>query len=186
MNKLRWNRNSSAMTFDTTPLLQSDGADLYDDAVTLRHALIDNLADICPEMMNNVISSSSYDDISAEDIKRSLLGVTTACKAVPVLLGSALKNCAVQPLIDAVVDYLPNPLKSNKEFSYEKQQVCGFAFKTVHEKERGAVTFVRLYSGELSKGATVFNTTLGSTEKIGNLYTILGDQLMETRSISQG
>lgn len=174
------------MTYESAPLTEQDGSELYDDAVTLRHQLIDSLADLNPDMMEHVINSSSYDDISAEAIKQALHSVTVQNKAVPVLLGSALKNCAIQPLLDAIVDYLPNPEKNNNEFSYQSDQTCAFAFKTVHEPQRGAVTFVRIYGGALSKSASVYNATQEYSEKIGNLYTILGDQLMETKTISAG
>ena len=186
MTKMRWNRSSSDMSFESKNLIEADGSHLYNDAVTLRHQLIDSLADLNPDMMEHVINSASYDDIPADVIKRALHSVTVQNQAVPVLLGSALKNCAIQPLLDAVVDYLPNPKKNNNEFTFQSDQICAFAFKTVHEPERGAVTFMRIYSGELKKSASLYNATQEYSEKVGNLFTILGDQLMETKTITAG
>jgi len=158
---------------------------LFDKCLTLRNNLIDNLAELDPIMMDVVINSVSYDDITSDCINKCLRRVTCDNKAVPVLIGSSLKSRCIQPLLDAVVDYLPNPENSNSKFAFD-DKLCAFAFKTVHQKERGAVTFLRLYNGAISTSMTVYNSADETTDRIGKIYMILADQMLEIKQASAG
>lgn len=187
MEKLVWQRESADSNFTRTPLLKADSSELYDLAIEYRHNLIDELAILSKDMMDTVISLSSYDDIPAEAIHTAIRDVTCKCQAVPVLLGSSLKNCAVQPLLDAVIAYLPSPEENSLMKTLAgSDQLSAFVFKTIHQHERGAVTFLRLFSGSLKAGAYAYNATLDMQEKIGKVFTILGDQFLETKAISAG
>lgn len=185
MTKLTWVLKSNSKDFQCSTLTLSDGSDLYETAMEQRHLLIDNLAELSEHMMEIVMSTTNYDNISADVIRQCIAEVTRNNKASPVLLGSMLKNVAVQPLLDAVVDYLPGPEVNNTRFS-NKDQLCAFAFKTVHQKERGALTFIRLYNGSLSSSSTVYNATKECNDKIGKIYTILADQMIETKITQAG
>ena len=183
MDKMTTDRQSKEMKVNQ--LTRADGTVTYDKAIDLRHKLIDDLAEIDEDMMELVANSESYDDITANTIRDSINKVTCANIAVPLLLGSALKNCGVQPLLNAIVDYLPSPEKSNSQFSLV-DQVCAFSFKTIHQQERGAVTFLRLYNGSLKASSTIYNATQECADRIGKLYTILADQMMEIKSAQAG
>lgn len=185
MTKLSWDRRATSIDFKQSELSKTEGGELYDKAVQLRHKMIDDLAEMDSEMMEAVVVSGSYDSISADAIRRSLHNVTCSNSAVPVLMGSSLKNCAIQPLLDAIVDYLPSPERNNQQFTLD-DQLCAFAFKTVHQKERGAVTFLRLYNGAITGSLKVFNATQEHSDKIGKIYTILADQMLETKIAQAG
>ena len=121
------------------------------------------------------------EEITAEDIKRAIRKGTLAFRFVPVLCGSAFKNKGVQPLLDAVVDYLPSPLdvpptkgidpKGNEELERpadEKAPFAALAFKIVADPY-GKLTYFRVYSGTLEKGAEVYNSTKDRKERIGRI-----------------
>ncbi|KAF6023625.1 GFM2 [Bugula neritina] len=181
----KWDRAAASQEFTTTPLTNSVDSALFDKCLTLRNNLIDNLAELDPIMMDVVINSVSYDDITSDCINKCLRRVTCDNKAVPVLIGSSLKSRCIQPLLDAVVDYLPNPENSNSKFAFD-DKLCAFAFKTVHQKERGAVTFLRLYNGAISTSMTVYNSADETTDRIGKIYMILADQMLEIKQASAG
>lgn len=188
MNKFTWSgSNKSAVDYDVNALDVSDGRALYEEAAELRRKLIDDLANLCPNMMSHVMNYSSYDDITEDMIQSSLRSVTQSNQAVPVLVGSALKSKGIQPLLNAVVDYLPGPQDHpcSKALGSDKE-LCAFAFKTIHEKERDAVTFLRLFSGALRHSSSVYNLTQSNNERVGRLYTILANQLVDTNSVQPG
>ena len=185
MSKMTWNRRSASKDVDYCSLSRTDGTDLYEEAVRLRHLLIDELAELDHAMMDKVTSCNSYDDVTAEAINDGLRRVTCNNKAIPVLLGSALKNCGVQPLLDAIVNYLPSPEENNRRYAL-KDELCAFVFKTIHQKERGAVTFLRLYNGCLQGSSAVYNATKECNDKIGRLYTILADQMVDVKTAHPG
>jgi len=120
--------------------------------------------------------------IAAADLIAAVRRLTLELKAVPVLCGSALKNKGIQPLLDAIVDYLPSPLdvppvegihpqtgQIEKRLSSEKEPLAALAFKIFMDQGR-KLTYVRLYSGRLQAGAEVFNATKGTREKISRIF----------------
>lgn len=160
---------------------------LQAEALQSRQALIDGLAEVDPTLMDSVIAASSYDDIDAAAIKDSLRRATCRGQVVPVLLGSSLRSQGVEPLLDAVIDYLPGADETALTQQLpSSDDLCAFAFKTIHQRERGAVTFLRLFGGAMKGSSTVYNHTQETGDKIGKLYTVMGSQLLETRSTSMG
>ena len=122
------------------------------------------------------------DEIDASELKQALRRVTLANKGVPVLCGSALKNTGIQPLLDAVVDYLPSPLdippvtavdtRTGTEVTRPASDDAPFsalAFKVVTDPFVGRLVYFRVYSGRVKVGAQVFNSTRGKQERIGRL-----------------
>jgi elongation factor G len=147
-----------------------------DDA---RHQLVDVLSNYDDVIMEKYLAD---EEITADDLRRALRTGTLASEIVPVLCGSAFKNKGVQPMLDAVVDYLPSPLdlpptagtKPGKDDEIERKVDDGepfsaLAFKIMTDPFVGKLTYLRVYSGTLRKGGTVTNTTKDKKERIGRL-----------------
>ncbi|MHB8218998.1 MAG: elongation factor G [Acidimicrobiales bacterium] len=153
---------------------------LVDDAEAARHQLVDVLSNYDDGIMEKYLAD---EEITAVDLRRALRTATLASDAVPVLCGSAFKNKGVQPMLDAVVDYLPSPLDlpptPGTKPGRDEEQVerlpddsapfAALAFKIMTDPYVGKLTYLRVYSGTLQKGATVTNTTKDKKERIGRL-----------------
>ena len=137
--------------------------------------------------------------LSEEEIKAGLRNATLSGKIVPVLCGTALKNKGVQPLLDAVVDYLPAPIDVppvtgvNPENEQEgirsandDEPFSALAFKITTDPHVGKLTFLRVYSGVLAKGMTVYNSTHGKFERIGRLMQLHANKREERQAIYAG
>ena len=144
-----------------------------------RKALIEKLAECDDKMMEAYLSGA---DITTADIKAALRRVTVAFKGVPVLCGAAVRNRGIQPLLDAVVDYLPSPLDMPALMAFDAKtgtQVpspasddapfLALAFKVVTDPFVGRLVYLRVYSGKVDTGAQVFNSSRGRKERIGRL-----------------
>src|SRR5487761_802945 len=154
--------------------------DLTAEAEAGRHQLIDVLSNYDDTIMEKFLAD---EEITADDLRRALRTATLANEVVPVLCGSAFKNKGVQPMLDAVVDYLPSPLdlpptigtKPGKEDQTEERPAddaapfAALAFKIMTDPYVGKLTYLRVYSGSLRKGASVSNTTKDRKERIGRL-----------------
>ena len=136
--------------------------------------------------------------ISAEELRASIRRSTIGLKLVPVLAGSAFKNKGIQPLLDAVVDYLPSPLDvppvegitPNGEVELrrasDEQPFSALAFKIMSDPFVGHVTYVRVYSGVLKSGSYVFNSTKGTRERISRLVRMHANKREEIDAIHAG
>jgi elongation factor G len=154
-------------------------SELEAEALDARHQLIDVLSNFDDTVMERYVSE---EDITEEHLRRALRRGTISSQVVPVLLGSAFKNKAVQPLLDAVVDYLPSPLdvpsahgttqrgEVVERRADDAEPFAALAFKIMTDPYVGKLTYLRVYSGTLAKGATVVNVTKGGRkERIGRL-----------------
>ena len=153
---------------------------LVAEAEDARHQLVDVLSNYDDTIMEKFLAD---EEITADDLRRALRTATLANEVVPVLCGSAFKNKGVQPMLDAVVDYLPSPLdlpptigtKPGKEDQTEERPAddaapfAALAFKIMTDPYVGKLTYLRVYSGSLRKGASVSNTTKDRKERIGRL-----------------
>jgi elongation factor G len=152
---------------------------LASEAHDARHQLVDVLSNYDDGIMEKYLSD---EEITDEDLRRALRTATLAAEVVPVLCGSAFKNKGVQPMLDAVVDYLPSPLdlpptpgtRPGKDEAVErrpddKEPFSALAFKIMTDPYVGKLTYLRVYSGTLQKGATVTNSTKDKKERIGRL-----------------
>lgn len=90
-------------------------------------------------------------------------------KAFPLLCGSSYKNIGVQTLMDAVITYLPSPLDGNDLYKSFGNDLCAKAFKVQHDDQRGVLTFLRLYSGEVNKAQKIYNLTQEKSEQVSFL-----------------
>ena len=138
-------------------------------------------------------------ELSEEEIKAGLRSATLSGKVVPVLCGTALKNKGVQPLLDAVVDYLPSPTdvppvtglnpeteEEGTRLANDNAPFSGLAFKITTDPHVGKLTFLRVYSGVLVKGMTVYNSTNRKFERIGRLMQLHANKREERQAIYAG
>ena len=156
-------------------------ADLVGRAEELRAELIETVAEADDELMEKYLEG---EELSVAELKRGIRKLTVAGEAFPVLAGSAFKNKGVQPMLDAVLDYLPSPLDvpdveghaPGKEdvvvtrAADEKEPFAALAFKVATHPFYGKLVYVRVYSGKVSQGDVVFNATKGKKERIGKLF----------------
>lgn len=179
-NTLSWDLSQSpdGRSFATRPLSQSDGSELYSEALSARAALIGQLADHDEHIANLVLGETKLEDISVKDIESAVRRVTLGQKMVPVLCGSSLKNKGVQLLMDGIISYLPSPKDKNYGFAdYYRTDLCALAFKVSHDRQRGPLTYLRMYSGSMKNGATVYNINQQTTEKTSRILQVYADEL---------
>ncbi|WP_064613602.1 elongation factor G [Streptobacillus moniliformis] len=152
---------------------------LKDDAELSRNHLIESIVETDDELMEKYFAG---EDISVEEIKRALRIATIAGTVVPVCCGTAFKNKGIQPLLDAIVAYMPSPVdieavkgvdpKTELEISRkpaDEEKFSALAFKIVTDPFVGRLSFFRVYSGVLEKGSYVLNSTKGKKERMGRL-----------------
>jgi elongation factor G len=155
-------------------------ADMLEQAQEYREKLIETLAEVDDPIMESYLEG---EEMSVEAIKAGIRRATIASKANPVLCGSAFKNKGVQPMLDAVVDYLPSPLDvpaiegtaTDGETPVLRkpspsEPFSALAFKIQTDKHLGKLTYVRIYSGTLDSGTQVVNSTKDRKERIGKIY----------------
>ncbi|HXY17096.1 MAG TPA: elongation factor G [Gaiellaceae bacterium] len=172
-------------------------AELLEQAEEYHHALIDAIAEFDDELTETYLEDESA--VTPEMIRRALRTGTLASAITPVLLGSAFKNKGVQPLLDAVVDYLPSPLdvppvqgidpKKEEETTREASPDAPFAalvFKVMSDPFVGKLTYFRVYSGQVKAGGRVVNTTNGKTERIGRILQMHANHREEREEIGAG
>ncbi len=144
-----------------------------------RERLIEAAADFDDSILSDFLEGKPVDSVI---IRGALRNGSMACRIFPVLIGSALRNKGIQPLLDAVGDFLPspteippveavNPLTGDSEMvrCEPKSPLCALAFKVVSEEGR-KLTYLRIYSGTMRTGASVANSTRGSVEKVARLF----------------
>ncbi len=170
--------------------------DLRDEVKRYREQLIDAVAEYDEELTNHYIDNPS--NIDNNLIRRAIRKGTIQMKIVPVLMGTAFRNKGIQPLLDAVINYLPSPLdippvKGKDENGNEvirkasqKEKFSALAFKIQNDAFVGQLTFIRVYSGVISSGDHVYNSTKKKKEKINRLVRIHANKREEVDSIYCG
>lgn len=171
-------------------------AHLKDQAEEYRVMMLEKLADVNDEIMEKYLDGK---DISPEEIRAAIREATCQLKIVPVLCGSAFKNKGVQPLLDAIVDYLPSPLDippvkginpNTGEVEERKTDpdapLSALAFKIMTDPFVGTLTFLRIYSGRLESGMNVYNSTKRKKERIGRLVRMHANQREEITGAAAG
>jgi elongation factor G len=172
-------------------------ADLLEKANEYRIKLLEAVAETDDALMERFFAG---DEITVPEIKAAIRKLTVAGEAYPILCGSAFKNKGVQPMLDAVVDYLPNPLdvgaieghdvrdpeKVVERHADATEPFSALAFKVVSHPFFGKLTYVRVYSGHLESGAAILNATKDKKERIGKLFQMHSNKEMPVDSISAG
>ncbi|ROS31519.1 elongation factor G [Cellulomonas sp. PhB150] len=156
-------------------------ADLVEKADQYRAELLEAVAETDDELLEKFLGG---EELTVAEIKSGIRKLTVASEAYPVLCGSAFKNKGVQPMLDAVIDYLPTPLDvpaveghdmKDPELVVERhpdstEPFSALAFKVASHPFFGKLTYVRVYSGKVSQGAQVLNSTKNKKERIGKLF----------------
>ncbi|NEO18709.1 MULTISPECIES: elongation factor G [unclassified Moorena] len=187
-----WDESGDPMNYE----IQDVPADMVDDVETYREQLIELAVEQDDEVMEQYLEGEEPD---IESLKRCIRKGTRELAFFPTYCGSSFKNKGVQLVLDAVVDYLPNPteVKPQPEIDLEgnetgtlayvdpEKPLRALAFKIMDDRF-GALTFTRIYSGTLSKGDTVLNTFTGKTERIGRLVEMHADSREEINSAQAG
>ncbi|XP_007941536.1 ribosome-releasing factor 2, mitochondrial [Orycteropus afer afer] len=188
--KLLWNPNSDdGKDFERKPLLAMSDPELLKKTTEARNALIEQVADLDDEFADLVLGefSENFDLLPAEKLQTAIHRVTVAQTAVPVLCGSALKNKGIQPLLDAITMYLPSPEERSYEFlQWYKDDLCALAFKVLHDKQRGPLVFMRIYSGTIKPQLAIHNINGNCTERLSRLLLPFADQHIEISSLTAG
>jgi elongation factor G len=175
MKALIWTGEELGASWDEVEI----PAELADEAEAWRHTLVDELSHHSDLILEKYLDEQ---EITAEDLRRVVREATIAGAIVPVLNGTAFKNKGVQPLLDAVVDYLPSPLdvpptegmnlKGDERLerkASDDEPFAALAFKIMGDPHVGKLTYFRVYSGTLEKGGQVLNARTGKKERVGRL-----------------
>ncbi len=170
--------------------------DLLPVAEERRQMLLDAVAEVDDDLMEKFLEGEPF---TTEEIRRALRHGTVTGKLVPVLCGSSYRNKGVQPLLDAVVDFLPSPLDvgaiighsvdGEEQLSREPSDSAPFsalAFKIMSDSYVGKLAFFRVYSGTLSSGSYVYNVTKGRRERIGRLVQMHANKREEIETVYTG
>jgi elongation factor G len=179
--------------FDVTEIPEG----LREQAHEYHHQLIDAISHFDDEVLEAYIEDES--SVTADMIRRAVRAATLADEITPVLLGSAFKNKGVQPLLDAVIDYLPSPLDvppvmgivpkteaEEERIPDPSQPFAALAFKVMSDPYVGKLTYFRVYSGRIKAGDRVLNTTNGKTERISRILQMHANHREEREEIMAG
>lgn len=172
-------------------------AELVDECQLYRDELLDNLSEYDEELTDLILMGEAP---SVAQIKAALRKATISHNFIPVLCGSAFKNKGIQPLLDAVLDYLPSPtdrgelkghsLKDPDKVEVRKPEVeemfSGIAFKIATDPFVGSVTYLRIYSGKLESGQTVYNSLKKKRERINKIFQMHADKRTELQEAFAG
>ena len=191
MKSILWDDASQGMKFQYADI----PAELRDSANEWREKMVEAAAEANEDLMNKYLESG---DLSEEEIKAGLRARTISHEITPMLCGSAFKNKGVQAMLDAVVDYLPSPVeipavKGHAENDAEierkaddKEPFAALAFKIMTDPYVGQLTFLRVYSGVLTSGDTVYNPVKGKRERIGRILQMHANQREEIKEVCAG
>ena len=178
MKALTWRGTTEIGTAAT---VEEIPADLADKAAEYREKLLETVAESDEELMEKYFGG---EELTIAEIKGAIRKMTVASELYPVLCGTAFKNKGIQPMLDAVVDYLPTPLDIGEVHGHavgnEEEELTrkpskdepfsALAFKIAAHPFFGKLTFVRVYSGRIDSGTQVLNSTKGKKERIGKLF----------------
>ncbi|MBU1982757.1 MAG: elongation factor G [Gammaproteobacteria bacterium] len=191
MRAIYWDEASQGMTFDYRDI----PADLVEVSAEWRNKMVESAAEASEELMNNYLENG---DLTEEEIVAGLRIRTIACEIQPMLCGSAFKNKGVQRMLDAVIQFMPSPsdipdVEGESEEGEpltrkadDEESFSALAFKLMTDPFVGQLTFVRVYSGVLKKGDTVYNSVRGRKERIGRIVQMHANERIEVDEILAG
>ena len=193
MKAIIWDEASQGMKFE----YQDIPAEIQETAEKWRESMVEAAAEASEDLMNKYLEEGT---LSEEEIKAGLRARTLAVEIQPMLCGTAFKNKGVQRMLDAVIDYLPAPVdipdvegtdpddeeKRLSRKADDAEKFSALAFKLMTDPFVGQLTFVRVYSGVLSKGDTVLNSVKGKKERIGRIVQMMANERIEVEEIRAG
>ena len=170
-------------------------AEYLKEALKQRDVLIERLSEWDETVMERFVEGK---EVTESELKRAVRNGTLQMKGTPVLCGAAFRNKGVQPLLDAIIDYLPSPLDvppvkgvdlQGKDLTFSANNghpLSALAFKIMSDPYTGQLTFFRIYSGSLKSGDSVFNPTKGKRERIGRLLKMHANKREDIHEVSAG
>jgi elongation factor G len=191
MKAIYWDEASQGMKFDYREI----PAELLECATEWRAKMVETAAEASEELMNNYLENG---ELTEEEIVLGLRTRTIACEIQPMICGSAFKNKGVQRMLDAVIQFMPSPVDipdvtgTNEEDepvtrkADDSESFSALAFKLMTDPFVGQLTFVRVYSGVLKKGDTVYNSVRGKKERIGRIVQMHANERQEVDEILAG
>ncbi|PID59754.1 MAG: elongation factor G [Gammaproteobacteria bacterium] len=191
MRAIRWKDDDQGMSWTSEDI----PAELADEAALYREALMEAAAEGDDALMDKYLESEELDEA---EIVAGLRKLTLANKGVPVLCGSAFKNKGVQPLLDAIIDYLPAPddvmavhgvLPDGEEATRpasDDEPFAALVFKIANDTHVGSLAFLRVYSGVIQSGDMVYNPIKGKRERIGRLLQMHANNREEIKEVRAG
>ncbi len=188
---LQFDEDSQGETISEHPVPE----ELSENFTAARMALVEKLADFDDRVMEKYLEEQP---VSAEEIVQAVRSATLALDIVPVLCGSAFKNKGVQPLLNAVIAYLPSPTDIPPVEGVDKkgevvqrktgasENFCGLVFKLATDPFVGSLAYVRVYSGVVKVGSKVYNPAKGKQEKIGRIVKMHSNKREEVQELGPG
>ncbi|KAA0912593.1 elongation factor G [Psychrobacter sp. ANT_WB68] len=193
MKAIYWDEASQGMEYDEREI----PVELQEKAEEYREYLVENAAEASEELMNEYLENG---ELTVEQIHGAIRKLTIDNEIIPLLCGTAFKNKGVQKMLDAVIQYLPAPMDvpAIKGILDDKEESEGFreasddepfaalAFKIMNDKFVGNLTFVRVYSGVLKQGSSVYNPVKMKRERVGRIVQMMADAQVELQEIRTG
>ncbi len=193
MKAIAWHSEGLGATFTKEEIPQ----DLLSQAQSYRERLLEVAAD-CDEALTDKYLEGQV--LGADEIRKALRKGCVALKIVPVLCGASFKNKGVQPMLDAIVDYLPSPLDrppvigknpENETQSFERKcdinaPFSALAFKIMNDSYMGQLTYFRVYSGKMKSGVMVYNSAKGKRERLGRLLQMHANKREDIEEVQAG
>ncbi len=190
---LIWTGEELGAKYETTDKIP-DG--MEEKIKEFRQKLVEKIAETDDALLEKYLNGQ---EISVDELKKTLRAAVIAYRVVPIYAGSSLRNKGVQPLLDGVVDYLPSPMDlkevkgTNPKTGTEEvrklvpeEAVCAFAFKVQVDSHVGKLTYVRVYSGKINSGSYIYNSTKNIRERIGRLLIMHANQREEIKEAYSG
>ncbi|MEE4208622.1 MAG: elongation factor G [Parvularcula sp.] len=192
MDAIIWNEETLGASFDRVEI----PADLQDKAAEYREKMIETVVELDEEAMEAYLEGN---EPTNEKIRELIRRGTIDVAFHPVMCGTAFKNKGVQPLLDAVIDFLPSPLdvpaikgvlpdsdEEVRRISSDDEPLAMLAFKIMNDPFVGTLTFCRVYSGHLEQGTSVLNTVKGKKERVGRMLLMHSNQQEEIKNAYAG
>jgi elongation factor G len=193
MKALAWNSDD----LGAKPEIQEIPAELQDEANEYREKLIEAASECDEALMEKYLNG---DSISSIDIKKALRKGCISISLIPVTCGASFKNKGVQPMLDAIVDYLPSPLdvppiegkssENEEKILHRKadfnEPFSALAFKIMNDPYVGQLTYFRVYSGKIESGQMIYNATKGKRERLGRLLLMHANKREDINEVKAG
>ncbi|GAB6066477.1 elongation factor G [Aquifex pyrophilus] len=192
MKAIRWLEETLGAKYEVIDI----PPEYQEKAQEWREKMIETIVETDDELMEKYLEGQ---EISVEELRKALRKATINRQLVPVLCGSAFKNKGVQPLLDAVIDYLPSPIdlppvkgtnpKTGEEEErrpLDEEPFCAYAFKVMADPYAGQLTYIRVFSGTLKAGSYVYNATRDEKQRAGRLLLMHANSREEIQQVSAG
>ena len=188
-----WGSDELGAKFEVSDVIPED---MVSQVKEYRQKLIEKIAETDDALLEKYLSGQ---EPTVEELKKALRAAVIAYKLVPIYAGTSLRNKGVQPLLDAVIDYLPSPVDlgqvkgTNPKTAEEEtrklvpeESLCGLAFKIQIDPHVGKLTYFRVYSGKVQAGSYIYNSTKNSTERIGRVLLMHANSREEIKEAYAG